>query len=198
VLLAAPVRATPVSYQLTGSTDFGLQGLIVDVPVQGRATLDFDGARVTVLEFEISFQDLVSPPFMFSIDGVLTVEGGSGLRNDEILRFDQPSFAVLDAQCTGSSACDAFVGREPIRRGPALLADFVFDASGGFTTSQRFDGLLPIGVGGDVGMGGSPGARVGLTLQATAVPEPSQLGLLLTALLALARLRFRVRTGLAR
>jgi hypothetical protein len=74
--------------------------------------------------------------------------------------------------------------------GPFLLGDFVFDADGGFTTVQDFDGELPIGVGFTPGLalaaGSSSGTSFGVRLRATQVAEPPLLGLLALALLGLA------------
>lgn len=197
VLSAGSADAASVSYRLTGSTTFEerLAGVVVDVPIEGRATLDFDGSRVTLTELAISFDGLAAPPLRLTFDGDLSVIGGAGALSDGVLRFDESSRAELLLGCVGElSLCQAFAGvataDQPglLTRGPFVLNDFVFDAGGGFTTVQSFADLLPIGTAGlPSGFAAEADAAPGGTfrLRAVQVPEPAPLGLLALGLLGL-------------
>ena len=203
-LLSGNAQAASVSYRLTGMTNLDViqPGVLQNVPVTGTATLDFDGSRVTLTEFSVSFEGLGEVELMglLSLDGSLSVSGGAGLLSGNVLSFDDPSFAALTLTCNGRQhLCDIFgpgtivgVPKPSGMRGPFLLASFVFDADGSFTTVQDFERLLPIGV--SSAPGSPAGASfLGVTLRATQVPEPAALHLVGLALLAIASVRARRR-----
>jgi hypothetical protein len=193
-------QAASVSYVLTGMTNLDriMPGVLEDVPINGTATLDFQGSRVTLTEFSISFADLGRTEIMglLFLDGSLSVTGGSGLLGGNVLAFDGPSSAALTITCNGrQDFCDLLgpgtivgVPKPGGTRGPFLLADFVFDAAGNFTTVQDFEKLLPIGL---AGVGASDPPTLAVSLRATQVPEPSALSLLGLALLGIASARAR-------
>jgi hypothetical protein len=165
------------------------------VPIEGRATLDFDGSRVTLTELEISFDGLAIPLFRLTLDGDLSVIGGAGALSDGVLRFDQPSRAELLLGCLGDrSLCATFAGgatpEQPglLTRDSFVLSELVFDAGGGFTTVQSFADLLPIGATG-LPSGSATGGI--FRLRAVQVPEPALLGLFALGLLGLSRRRAR-------
>jgi hypothetical protein len=198
-LLGTPAHASLISYQLSGSTAFqpALNGVVIDVPIQGSATLDFDGARVSVVELELSFRDLAAPPFQVVFSGDLSVNGGAGLLDGGTLRFDQTSLASLLLDCKGGSLCSTFapgseLGMRSLQEAdPFLLNDFVFDAEGNFSTAQTFDDLLPIGVRSGSMLAAlessaeETGGGLSIRLRAVQVPEPAELGLLVFGVLGL-------------
>jgi hypothetical protein len=184
------------------NVDIIMPDVVEDVPVTGTATLDFQDSRVTLLEFSVSFEGLGELEFrdLISLDGSLSVTGGGGLLSGGVLSFDQPSFAALTLTCNGrQELCDVLgpgtvVGmpRPAGMRGPFLLADFVFDADGNFTTVQSFERLLPLGV--SSGMASmTQSASRSVTLRATQVPEPTALQLVALAMLGIASARGRRR-----
>jgi hypothetical protein len=177
-----------------GSTEFVSTGRTTDgvtnVAVTGEAVLNFDGSRVTLEQFDVSF-DGVAINGVIAVDAAIGVIGGAGGLIGNVLTFDVASLSrVSILACTspvGAAFCDAVAPLGVREFGPFVLSDFVFDADGNFSTAQNIPGAIPIGVSGMPGLASMASATSdvggGLILRATrVVPEPSTLGLLGAAL----------------
>jgi hypothetical protein len=166
---------------------------IRNVPVTGEAVLDFDGSRVTLDRFDVSFEG-VALIGVIAADAAIAVTGGAGDLIDNLLRFDQASLlqvAFLGCESPFAALCDAIAAPGVRDLGPLVLNDFVFDLDGSFTTAQDFPGAIAIGVS---GMSSEGDVRGGLVLRAVPlVPEPSAVGLSGAALALLALVSTRSR-----
>src|SRR5262245_1711603 len=144
-LSARTASAVPVRYAISGSTSlvserfearvredgsielistgFTTDG-IRNVPVTGEAVLDFDGTRVTLDRFDVSFEG-VAILNVIAADAAIGVTGGAGDLIDNLLTFDTASLlrvSFLGCESPVSAALCAAVAPPGVRDlGPLVL-----------------------------------------------------------------------------